>query len=247
MDSTVITYRLDLAVQLLDTTTGRVIEEHNVRFQRDGHPIRPLPRGGGTYIFTNSGRMDFTMQVAVSGYETKTVEIVYERLDNRVPIQAVFLIPSENTAKGETIMSFSGHLSGLEEIEAISLGYAPCTIQEFDERKRIMKVFQKGKGAFLEDVFYGLLSKSGESYERVEIIKETANGTYKVRETLKEPFSINSPLSRIVFGKVDSKGEYLLRVRDMSEDLRYLVRYMVDGEERFQVVDFRQLEGVRLQ
>lgn len=246
MDSAVIHYRLDLVIRLLDTTTGSAVDEHNVQFRNGGHSLQLTPRGNGSYVLINSGREDFTLQVTVHGYEPCEVPVCYEKLDERIPIQEVFLIPSENTATGEPLLTFSGQLSGLEQVEAVSLRHAPCCIQEFDERKRIMKVFQKSSRASMEDVAYGLIRADMTGYERIEILKETGKGEFKLKEPLKEPFSVNSPIARVIFGKAGQEGEYILRVRDESEDLRYLVRYVVEGETRFQVVDFHQLDGVVL-
>ena len=58
MNASVIRFRLDLLVRLIDTTTGGSVEERNVRFFRDGKVVRPATRGGGNYVFLNCGRMD---------------------------------------------------------------------------------------------------------------------------------------------------------------------------------------------
>lgn len=247
MDGVKICYKLDLVIHLVDTTTGISVEEHNVQFYKNDNSLQPIPRGNGDYVMINSGREDFTLQMKVYGYEPCTVQIRYEELDAKLPMKEVFLIPSENTTAGETVITFSGHLPGLEEVEAVSFRHARYCIQEFDERKRIMKVFRKSSRASMEDVYYGLIHMDTESYERFEVLKEVGTGAFKLREPLKETFSVNSPIARVVFGKAGADGEYILRVRDESEDLRYLVRYVVAGETRFQVVDFHQLDGVGLQ
>lgn len=246
MDNATIYYKLDLVLRLVDTTTGAEVEEHNVRFRSDVSSLQPIPRGNGNYVFLNTGRDDFSLQVEAYGYEPCTVEIRYGELDSRLPIKEAFLIPSENATKGESVLTLSGHLSGLEKVEAVSFRTTQCCIHEFDERKRIMKVFQKGSRAALEDVYYGLIHMEEQSYEPFEVVKEVSTGSFKLKEPLKEPFSVNSPIARVIFGKVDPNGEYVLRVRDEAEKLLFLVRYVVKGEARFQVVDFHQLEGEAL-
>ena len=69
MEAFVIKARLDLLVSLVDTTTGATVNERNVSFLRDGQPVRPEYRGNGTYVFINTGREDFLMQIKVYGYE----------------------------------------------------------------------------------------------------------------------------------------------------------------------------------
>ena len=247
MDNAAIYHRLDLVLRLVDTTTGMAVEERNVRFASDRQSLKPISRGSGSYVFLNTGREDFSITVQVYGFDPCTVQIRYEELDSRLPMKEAFLIPSENAAWGEKVITFSGHLSGLEELEAVSFKTAHCCIHEFDERKRIMKVFQKGSRAAMEDVFYGLIHMDTKSYERFEVVREVSDGSFELKSPLQEPFSVNSPIARIVFGRVGQDGEYVLRVRDDSDKLPYLVRYVVNGEARFQVVDFHQLEEVVLQ
>ena len=65
----------------------------------------------------------------------------------------------------------------------------------------------------------------------------------KIDHPLKEPFSVNAPISRIIFGNVTAEGDYCIRVRDDRERLVHLVRYVVEDEARFRMVDFRRPES----
>ena len=47
---------------------------------------------------------------------------------------------------------------------------------------------------------------------------------------------------RVVFGSVREDGEYMLKVRDSGQSLRYLVRYELEDEVRFSEVDFKALK-----
>ena len=62
MDASVIHQKLDLLIRLIDTTTGAVVEEKNVRFFKDGEAVRPIRRGSGNYVFLNTGRKDVIHQ-----------------------------------------------------------------------------------------------------------------------------------------------------------------------------------------
>jgi hypothetical protein len=44
---------------------------------------------------------------------------------------------------------------------------------------------------------------------------------------------------RVIFGSVSEDGEYLIRVRDSGEGLRYMLRYEVGDEVRFMETDFK--------
>ncbi len=240
MDASVIHQRLDLLIRLIDTTTGAVVEEKNVRFFRDGEIVRPIRRGSGNYVFLNTGREDGVLEVHVYGYEPCDMTICYESLDPQMPIQEVFLIPSENTIRGQPVLTLSGVLSGLVSIQAVSL-FATCgCISGFEERKRILKLFGT-HGSGLDGIYYGLIHLEEQTYEPFTIVKEISKDAIQIESPLKEPFAVNAPISRVIFGSVGEGGRYCIRVRDESEHLRHLVRYVVGEEVRYQMVDFHNL------
>ena len=69
MEASTIHHRLDLVLQLVDTTTGISVEEQDVRFFIEGRQCWPIPRGGGNFVFINTGRSDSTLTLKVFGYE----------------------------------------------------------------------------------------------------------------------------------------------------------------------------------
>ena len=194
------------------------MEEPDVRFFIEGRQCWPIPRGGGNFVFINTGRRDSTLTMKVYGYETAVVDVQYEQLDNVMPLKQVFLIPSEKLAKGERLCSLTGTLQGLEEIEAVSLSQSNLCYSEFNEKKCLLKLF----------------------LARGRLSMEVPPNMVKLKEPLTETFTVNSPIARVVFGDVSPDGSYLLRVRDDAQMVRYLVRYRVNGEYRFQTVDFHQ-------
>lgn len=237
MEKTEIRYTLDLLVRLVDTTTGKVITERDVRFWRNGEAAQPAQRGDGNYIFLNTGREDCTLDVRVYDFEEAHVTIRYEELDAFLPAKDVFLIPSENTAKGEKLLTLSGRLPGLEAIEAVRLGRSFCTVKSFDARKRIMNLF-KANGPGMEEIRYGLIHAETMTFEAFQVEKVISPTALKLKEPLKEEFRENAPVARIVYGQYAPDGTYLLRVRDDGTGRKYLVRYVISGVEQFRVEDF---------
>jgi hypothetical protein len=67
-------------------------------------------------------------------------------------------------------------------------------------------------------------------------LKNSPEGAYV------EKFAPNLTIARIVYGIVRGDGEYLLRVHDDGVNTKYLVRYEIEEEVRFQVVDFHDQE-----
>ncbi len=238
MEASTIHHKLDLVIQLVDTTTGVAVTEQNVHFLVDDAQIWPIQRGNGNFVFLNTGRRDFTLTMKVYGYEDAIVEIMYDKLDEVLPLKQVFLIPSEKLAKGSSLCSLTGTLQGLEEIEAVSLSQSNLTYSEFDARKCLLKLFLARGRLGMENVHYGIIHDDRTSYEHIEVAEELPPNTVRLKEPLKETFTVNSPIARVIFGKVSEGGTYLLRVRDDARTLEYLVRYRLRGEDHFKVVDF---------
>lgn len=245
MEENRIRYTLDLLVRLIDTTTGAVVTERDVHFRKDKKTVLPVPRGNGNYVFLNTGRKDCTLDVAVSDFEPAHVTVRYEELDAFLPIKDVFLIPSENTAKGENVVTLTGNLSGIEAIEAVRVGRSYCTVKSFDARKRMLSLF-KANGPGMEEICYGLIHADRMTFEAFEVEKVISPVSLKLKKPLQEEFRENSPISRIVYGQWNAAGDYLLRVRDDGTNLKYLVRYVVSGVPAFQTVDFHDPETLRL-
>ena len=235
----VIKAKLDLLVRLVDTTTGAAVDERNVLFVRDERQVRPEDRGNGNYVFINTGREDFLMRIKVTGFEEYVTRIRYEELDPNIPECVAFLIPSEKAKRGEGLFSLSGNLPFLEALEAINLSRLVCTANEYNKKKVLLNVFSSaGAWVTMENKYYALLQPDKQSYEKIEVLGNEGPQDIRLKSPLEEEFTSNLPIMRIIFGSANENGDYLLRVRDDGGDQTYLVRYVVNGEVRFQVVDF---------
>lgn len=243
MEGTTIHYQVDLVIQLIDTTTGKSIGGRRSVFTKNGRTLETVSRGGGNYVVINADREDFTLGIDVFGYEKSTLKVHYEELDERLPIQMVFLIPKENVGVGEPVLSLTGILDGIESIEGVNVNRPVCSISDFNEKKMEMSVFRPqgvlSQGILnMEDRFYGLI-KERTSFERIEVIKKTGESKVKLKENLKNEFKVNAPITRVLFGKVEGNN-YTFRVRDDASILEFLIRYVVKGEERFALVNFHE-------
>ncbi len=239
MEASVIRARLGLLIRLIDTTTGAAVEESDVRFFVNGQRARPASRGAGSFVFINTERENILLSVQAFGYEEAETYVDFEKLDDRIPVCDIFLIPSEKYAKGEPVIGIFGNLPFLEAVECVDLNRPVCRISDYSEKTRKMSVIrQPGRILDLSYGYYGLLQPDGKSYEKV-IVSGTEKEQYAVlKEPLQQKAAVNSPLFRIIFGKADSRGNYILRVRDDSDRLEMLVCCRVKGEDRNQIVDF---------
>ncbi len=233
-------------IRLQDTTTGLSVDERDVNFYFNGNLIRPTSRGFGNYILINHGRENGLMQIDVYGFEPFKVDIDYEALDERLPTVDAFLIPSESGSSGPKMLSFSGTLKGISSLECIHPGRPLSGIREFDPKKKVMTIYAPNRRMNMIHSYYGLYHSEEDTYECIEITEQIENNKVRLREPLKEEFTVNAPICRRIFGRVTDEGEFLLRVRDDGKRQTYLVRYTVDGEARYKSVDFRNLEEVTL-
>ncbi len=246
--SAVIRTRLDLVLHLIDTTTGNPPTDAAVRFYRRDGLLKAMDKGEGSFVFIDLGREDFLMRIEVTGYDALDLEICYEKLDEALPVMDVFLMPSENAYRGGRVISFTGKLPKLTAIEAVKPDNPVCTISDYDEEKQKIMLFLPSRRISMESVHYGIVYEEPAPpvFEHFEVEETVLPVAVRIKAPLKREFMLNSPICRVVFGRVDAKGNFVLRVRDNSSSLKYLVRYIVDGQEGFMEVDFHALEGVKL-
>ena len=230
-------HKLDLALRLINTVTGSVVEEYDTKFITNLTGIKAIPKQGGVYLFLNIGSEEFEMEVHVYGYEPQKVQFRLSGQQGIMPIHEVYLLPLE-TPIHENILTLRGMLSGIEKIEAVSLTDSICCIKEFDARKRIMSVLNQRNVRF-HHIHYGLINRERTEYEHFEVEKEISPQEIKCRQKLEKEFYINQPIVRIIFGQINNQDEYILRVKN-DENAKYLVKYVIEGKIFYQTVDFHE-------
>jgi hypothetical protein len=233
---------LALGVRLIDTTTGKALDEADARYYKDGIMLRPLHKGPGIWVFTNMDKEDFLMNISVRGYDDTEIKIEYEKLDPQLPMLDVFLMPSENSWEGGQVLEICGNLSKLEFIEAIALDRPICSFQSLVEKKGVytMNLIPKmtGQQAALDRIKYAILSESGERYDVFEVQKQVTPTGVILKDPLLEEHKVNDRIYRIIYGKTDPKGRYSLRVRDDSDSLPHLLHFKAGNNEYFRLFDF---------
>ncbi len=230
-----IRHRLDIALRLIDSVSGRAIEESSVHFSPQKAGETPLRKGGGIYLFLNTGREPHEIGVDVYGYEPRRFMLDYPEPEERLPIREVYLLPLDDPTRDD-ILTLRGRLPGIEAIEAVSLTEADCYIKAFDARKKSMVVLNQRSSRF-HHIHYGLLNREGDAYEHFEVEEELSLYEIKCRKALEREFQVNQPIARVIFGQTTEQGEYVLKVPN-GEHARYLVRFEAGGKEYFQKVDF---------
>lgn len=240
--SVVIRTRLSLAIRLIDTTTGRVIEETDIRFSEDSQILKPIYKGEGIWVFTGDSRKDFSMHINARGFDEADEDIRYETLDPKLPMCDIFLMPSENNRKAGSVISIHGHLSKLESIEAVAVERPICRYRETSEKRGVVYMslmpMTIGGRVVTENMRYALLSDDGSRYEVFEITDQVNQTQIVLKDPLKGEHKINERICRIIYGRAGPNDEFMLKVRDDGSSLPYLIHFTAGGNEYFRPIDF---------
>ena len=245
--SVVIRARLSLAIRLIDTTTGRVIEETDIRFNEGSQILKPIYKGEGIWVFTGDSRKDFSMHIAARGVDEADLNIQYETLDPKLPMCDVFLMPSEKNRKAGSVISIHGHLSKLESIEAVAVERPICRYRETSEKRGVVSMslmpMTIGGRVVTENMRYALLSDDGSRYEVFEITDQVNQTQVVLKDPLKGEHKINERVCRIIYGRAGPNDEFMLKVRDDGSSLPYLIHFTAGGNEYFRPIDFHLESG----
>ena len=235
-----IKHRIGLVIRLIDSVSGREISERNVMFEIPDGIGEPIIRGNGVYLFINIIPKDFELEVHVYGYESGRAKIVFQDLDEKMPVQELYLLPLDFPAGGKEVLTLQGNMPGIKAIEAVSLNEVTCSIKSYEKRKHIMVVMNPHNFS-LSRIHYGLLNSERTRYTKIQVERELSHTQLQLKGGLEEEWVFNQAIQPIIWGKVSDNGDYMLRVAE-SKSAIYLVRFEVDDEVFFQKVDFNQLE-----
>lgn len=245
--TTVIRATLSVVLHLVDTTTGRDVDEANVRFQKGDTVLRADFRGSGNWVFINLSREDFLMHIRVDGYDETDINISYEALNPKLPLLDVFLMPSEKNRVGGEVLQICGTLSDLRAIEAISLKRPICGYASMLEKrgKYIMNLIPRSAGGriSLESMKYALLTENKERYEVFEVLEEETQTSVTIKSPVESDHKVNETIHRIIYGRAGPEGSFTLKVREDSDTLPFLIRFTTKDGEFFRNVDFHLEQG----
>ncbi len=243
----VITAKLSLAVRLIDTTTGREVDETGISFLVDGLMYNPMKKGVGVYVFVNICKEDFLMQINAPGYDATDVKVIRQELDPRLPMLDIFLMPTEKNRRGGSVLEICGNLPKLEYIEAIKLDSPIVLFHSAQEKKGICKMtllpLRAGGGCMLDSIAYALLSETEERYDVFTVDKQDGPLSIILKEPILQEHKLNDKIFRIIYGRAGPDGRFSLKVRDDSSNLPYLVHFKKGKFEYFRKVDFHLESG----
>lgn len=238
-----ISHGLSLALRLLDTTTGLPVPLSDVTMEK-GMP-RPREADTGTLLYIDLPREDFRLQLRSRRYEDCAIEVRFSELDEKLPILDLPLVPRAGLYGGDPLFSLDGVLPGLTELSAVRPSDTNCLFREFDEKKRLLTIFNPHAHEFARP-HYALVDTEAARFEFVRILKRVNDTTLKLENAPVGTYGNYSPLTPVVEGVIRPDGGYAIRFRDDGGDAKWILRYVADGEEHFKTADFRSGEELTL-
>lgn len=245
-DYAVIHHSLDLALHLIDTTSGTLLSGNGAVFERDGLPLHFLSKGDGHLLLVGHGRSNFRLTVRLRGYVTRDCDVDYAQLSEKMPLLELPMIPDGTLPFEGKYVDLRGMLPGLTELDAVWLGENSCMIRDFNPKKKTMTIFNPHH-LLLDRVFYALVNPEERAYEALKIEESFSETQFLLEKKLEMQYGSNFPIARRVFGLVGEDGAYLLRLSDRGGDSRWLVRCRAGETEWFQTVDLKSPPGAPLQ
>ncbi|MBQ7955240.1 MAG: hypothetical protein IJ282_05770 [Lachnospiraceae bacterium] len=233
-----ISYKLDLIVRLVDTTTGKRVGQKQIVFKIENQIIPFLRRDEGLYILLNQGRNDMVLEISAVGYLPIKQKICYEELSPKFPEVEVPLIPEVSTNGFVDMLTLEGCCPGLTSIEAVSLKKSYGVVDGYQERKQALRLYYSKP---LEESSYAILHEQQQEFEEFRIQKRLDKLSVRLTKPLTIPCRPEEKIARIVHGRVDADGRYLLRVLEEGGGTEYLVRYVVNGNASFKGISTESL------
>lgn len=232
-------YRLALIVRLLDTTTGLAISGHQILFTENGQALALQRRADGLYVLLNHDRVNMTLQIDAKGYEPVHVTVDYERLSPQFPELEIPLIPLQKAQGFEVFYTLTGTRPRLTAVTAVRMEHPVAVVGSYVERKRMLKMFSASTR--MDEHAYALMHRDALQYEEILVAKRPDRLSMKLLHPLSDGCKAQDTLLRIVRGRVESDGTYLLRVRDLGGSNVYLVRYEEKDGVSYEQIDFETL------
>ena len=223
-------YKLDLIVRLVDTTTGKKVGQKQIIFKSENQMLVFQRRDEGVYVLLNHGREDMTLEICAEGYLPMRKKICYEELSPKFPEVEVPLIPEAGRNRFVDYLTLEGNRPGITSVAAVSLKKPHGVVISYNARRQSLKLYY---AKAFEEQTYAVIHEEAQEFEEFQIGKRLDKLELKLVSPLNADCRPEEKINRIVHGKVDPDGHYILRVLDEGCGTDYLVRYEVNGQVSF--------------
>lgn len=232
-------YRLNLILRLVDTTTGRKIKENRVIFKKENETLALMRKEEGIYLLVNYPGGDLVLDISAKGYLPTQTRICFEELPAKLPEIEVPLIPLTDRNQFTDYLTLEGQKPGLTSVAAVSFTNPHGVLISYQPRRQSIKMYYTKD---FEERSYAVLHEETEKFEEFRVSRKLDKMEIRLAAPLLDACEPKEKIARIVRGRVEPDGHYLLRVLEEGEKTEYLVRYIVDGVESFERVVFGKKE-----
>lgn len=224
-------YKLNLIVRLVDTTTGKKIKERQVIFKADNQILALKRKDEGVYILLNYAGNDMILDISAIGYLPMQTKICFEELSARLPEVEVPLIPETGRNQFIDYLTLEGKKPGITSVAAVSFRNPHGALISYQPRRQSLKLYY---AKTFEEQSYAVIHEETQEFEEFRVEKKLNKLEIKLASPLVAKCEPKEKIGRIVRGKVDPDGHYLLRVLEDGSGTEYLIRYVVDGKESYE-------------
>jgi hypothetical protein len=197
------------------------------------------------YIFCNTGREDFDLLIQAEGFYEVLLPVFYDSLDALVPSIRINLVPSEKNKNILKMLELKGKMEGISSLDGVDTKTILCRTNEYFEKKQELSLFNPNNLPMDQNP-YAIIHAEYNLYEPIAFIKAVSTNLFRIKPGLVKEYAVNLPVSRLLSGQIYEDGSYVFRIRDNGSDLKYLIRYVVNGSEYFKLLDFHQKNSLTL-
>ncbi len=234
-----IIHSLTLLIRLIDCSSGRQIREDNViLYAESGQELKICMREG-LILLLNQSRQDTNYTIHVSGYEEGMVPVCYKKLNPELPIQTVYLIPKITGKNRYAYLCLEGKMPHMEYLEGIHLSYTINQLKQYDSETGIFTVFNPNKRFFNQDK-YALINTKKQDYHKITMKEVLTPTTFTVWDPPDISFESGMIIAPVMFGRVDSEGQYAFYSKIDSKEQKYLMHFGCKGKQTFLQYDFQE-------
>lgn len=232
-------YQLNLVLRLVDTTTGRRIKERQVVFKSQNKLLKLQRKDDGVYILMNYPGGELNLEISAEGFLPMQIKICLEELSQKLPEVEVPLIPVTDRNQFVDYLTLEGKKPGITSVSAVSIKNQHGALISYQPRRQSLKLYY---AKAFEEQCYAVLHEEEQNFEEFTVVKMLDKLEIRLASPLVKECEAKEKIVRIVHGKVDPDGHYLLRVLEEGSRTEYLVRYVVDGKEIFKRFSFGDQE-----
>ena len=241
MADTEIHFKLSLIVRLVDTTTGRKVRERPIIFKSKDQILPFQQKDEGIYILLNYKDAEMMLDISAPGYLPVQTRVCFAQLPAKLPEVEVPLIPENGRNRFTDYLTLEGKKPGITSVTAVSFRNPHGAVIGYQPRRQSLKLYY---AKAFEEQSYAVIHEQTREFEEFRVDKKLNDLEIRLVSPLQKECEPKEKVGRIIRGKVDPDGHYLLRMVEEGSETDYLIRYVVNGQESFERFTPGKMESI---